>query len=136
MASLKNFASKMIVLADKVEKNAEKLVKEVASKSLANVVYDTPVDTGRARANWIVNIGSSSNYSTITQDKIGYTAVGKGNAIIEKYKSGDVIYITNNVDYIVKLDNGWSKRWQPESGYVERSIKAGIYSVKMSVLEK
>lgn len=136
MSSLKVFANRMNKLANKVEKNTESLMKDVGYSILSRVVYDTPVDTGRARANWLVNFGSSNNYSTTQKDVAGHSTVGKGSDIIGSYKYGNVVYITNNVDYIVKLNNGWSNRWQPEAGYVERSIKAGLYTVDMSILKK
>ena len=136
MSSLKVFANRINRLADKVEKNTASLIQDVGYSVLSRVVYDTPVDTGRARANWLVNLGSSNSHSTTQKDLNGHSTIAKGSDTIGRYKYGEVVYITNNVDYIVKLDNGWSQRWQPEAGYVGRSIQAGLYTVNMSILNK
>ena len=77
------------------------------------VVRDTPVDTGRARGNWFPTLNSPSDETT--NDKRRYTRTG--NAVIgrvsETAKSaelGDTVWLTNNLPYINRLENGYSEK--------------------------
>ena len=54
---LKRFATRIRQVGAAVEDNAGKLVRKVALSVDATVVSATPVDTGRARSNWQVEIG-------------------------------------------------------------------------------
>jgi len=84
-----------------------------------DLVMQTPVDTGRARASWRIGIGApdlsceppGSHGSGIP---IGQTAKLKGLTLQDLARAP--IYITNSVEYIVPLEYGHSK--QAPSGMV------------------
>ena len=72
------------------------------------VVLATPEDTGRAKANWIVSLGSPDNSQT---DALGESvSLAQGQAQILKQQGFQRIYIQNNLPYIGRLNNGHSKR--------------------------
>ena len=83
------------------------------------LVQRTPVDTGRARAGWHIE-GQTDEW---TPDAEAYEeAKGKAAGIIarETAKLGglagaDVVYIMNNVEYILPLEAGWSRQ---SSGFI------------------
>jgi len=76
----------------------------------------TPVDTGHARANWVPSVGSP--HSSVVD---GDGAHESGVAAVIGYKLGDgPAWISNNVPYILMLNDGWSK--QQPAGFVERAI--------------
>lgn len=81
--------------------------------TLANkITLGTPVDTGRARANWFMAEGApriETTEATTPQNHAGVPLTGK-----------TVIYITNSLPYIVPLEYGHSK--QAPYGMVRRSI--------------
>lgn len=80
------------------------------------IVSGTPVDTGRARANWFMDFGSVSDRLT---SSLGAPNTGRGNA----WKSGDGnVFIHNSVDYIIYLDAGSSA--QAPQGIVDPAIAA------------
>lgn len=89
------------------------------------LVQRTPVDTGRARAGWHIE-GESNEWRP---DKDAFQKTGKEpnqtlpplsqeerNAIarevakLEDLSKADVIYIMNNVEYILPLEAGWSRQ--------------------------
>lgn len=81
-------------------------VKEVRRKFAfglyAGIVKKTPVDTGRARANWNISVGKVDDSVTDEKKKTG-----------TKYKEKDIkvdgdesIFISNNIEYITKLEYG------------------------------
>ena len=60
MATLAQFRRRMGVLAKKVEEGGGRAVQTVALDLDRRLVLATPVDTGRARSNWLVGINSAN----------------------------------------------------------------------------
>jgi hypothetical protein len=121
-----------------VEKNAPRAQREVAAAVLAAVVMSTPVGQptiwkhpppkgyvgGRARANWMVGLGAAPDGADAP---VSRNAIADGQAIIDGATAGD-IHITNNVPYIVPLNEGHSA--QAPVGFVETAIQNGIARAK------
>lgn len=118
--------------------NADRMVKEAAIAALDKVVHTTPHDTGQARANWQVAIRSARPINTPTeeQDYDGDATVAKGTAIIRgtKRQPGQVIFISNSLPYIQRLNEGWSQ--QAAAGFVERSVQAAVHAAaKVKIID-
>lgn len=69
------------------------------------VVLKTPVDTGRARANWLPSLDAPDRGTTSRQDKTGTSALSEARGIA-KLAAGRVFYLTNNLPYIRHLEYG------------------------------
>lgn len=101
----------------------ELVTRKVALDAYSRVTRKTPVDTGRARANWNVGTG---------RPDLSTTKVGESSPP-PSLKKGDgeaAIYITNNLDYISDLEDGSSK--QSPNGMVSITmleLEAGIRNV-------
>ncbi len=133
MADLKVFARNIQVRAFKMVENVDALVRRVALAVDTAVVLRTPVDTGRARANWQVNIGSPAVGEVATPgspDQGSATALTAAQSTIATYKGQGNIHITNNVPYIGKLNEGHSR--QAPAGFVEAAVVAGIEAIDTS----
>lgn len=115
----------------------ERLLKKVTLDVTANLIEDTPVDTGWARSNWVPKIGSAAegdegfdhsynNRKGKIQAIAGQSALqGSGIASVSTYKLGEgSIFITNNVPYIVDLNEGTSK--QAPRAFVEAAIARAV----------
>lgn len=112
------------------------VVRKVALDLLRGIVLDTPVDTGRARANWQASVGSP----IISQvDYAGgpggaaYAALAEGARTIQAAGQGDdpqdvVIFLSNNVPYIDALEHGHSA--QAPAGMVRRNLARFPYLVQ------
>ena len=81
----------------------------------------TPVDTGRARANWQVAIGTIPSGTLELNDKSGQATINKVQAASMGVVAGDVIYLTNNLPYAVPLEEGYSK--QAPAGMVALTVQ-------------
>lgn len=111
----------------------ENLIKKMAFDVVANLRKagaegGTPVDTGWARANWIPSLGgepastpSGSRTSVATAEAA--LQAGKGSLLGYKLFNGPV-FITNNVPYILKLNEGTSD--QAPKGFVQAAITAAV----------
>lgn len=120
-------------------KKMAKIVRAGAVNCFQEIIVGSPVDSGRFRANWqaSVNEPNSSlvldgqttrkdehgkaikNQFTQTSDVIGQTG---------DYTIDGVLYLTNNLPYAVRLENGWSQ--QRGSGWVAQSIHNAKYTIK------
>lgn len=95
-------------------------------REFGELIKQTPVDTGRARAGW--SIGTEPSEWTpppgVWEEFIanGYidAAVAKG-LTNKKLSEADVIYICNNVQYIMALEAGWSK--QAPQGFIGKFLQ-------------
>jgi len=102
------------------KKEFQETVAVAAMKVYQNLVFATPVDTGRARSNWIASIGRPARGTR------GASAAGdvilQASATFQPDKIGEfpVLYIANNLDYVVHLNNGSSA--QAPANFVELAV--------------
>lgn len=107
----------------------ERKIKEITLAVTANLVEDTPLDTGWARNNWVPRIGVPPEGVAGSRDAVSGAAQGAGLASVAATYALDKgsVFISNNVPYISALNDGHSK--QAPSGYVQRSIEKGVREV-------
>ena len=107
------FASEIEFELDLAEDEFRTAVRAISLEALKRIVLKTPVDTGRARGNWQVAIGSAGTEVLDVEDETGDETIAAGAAILERYRTQigfPVIALFNNLSYILKLENGFSKR--------------------------
>lgn len=130
MASPTEFRRNMGALGTKVTKGADKLVRKVVLAVDQAVVIQTPVDTGRARANWIAALDAPASTVSASTDKSGSKAIRQAASVAGSY-DGDrnvAVHITNNLPYIAALDGGSS--YQAPAGFVRTAVRRGVSAVK------
>jgi hypothetical protein len=87
------------------------IVRKIALELDNAVVMATPVDTGRARGNWFPSIGAPSAQVDISStDKAGSASAARVVALVATAPLGSTVWLSNNLDYIEKLENGSSKQ--------------------------
>ena len=112
-----------------VLEDADDFSKKVAGEMLQKIVVATPVDTGQARGNWRVNVGSVDTNTTETTDRGGQGTIGKGIATIQAGGSlSKVVYISNSLRYIERLNDGWSM--QAPANFVQLSFQSVVNKYK------
>lgn len=106
-----------------------KVMRAVALAAHGTIIAMTPVDTGRARAGWDVTVSTPSTFvppegasSYSTRDISGVLTA------MQTMQLGDSCWITNNVVYIRRLNEGWSK--QAPAGFVEGGLIAAANQVE------
>lgn len=87
------------------------------------IVLGTPVDEGVARGNWYPSVSQpSNNVSLGTTDKSGNKSISAAASVAGSLKLGDVAWFTNNLPYILPLENGHSG--QAPEGMVDINLNA------------
>lgn len=84
--------------------------KAISMHVLNGVVMKTPVDTGRARGNWIVSLESPVSGTVDKNDKAGSQMIAEGTGIIGSMTEPKTVFVQNNLPYIERLENGYSKQ--------------------------
>lgn len=115
-----SFALDLQKFAEKAEGNAQTVVRKISIDLFSKTVLRTPVDTGRARANWNCSIGAPSFTVSQKTDKGATTTQAGIRSTLGNWKQGD-IYLMNSLPYIRRLEyDGWSK--QAPAGMVRISV--------------
>ena len=107
----------MASIVSRVNRRIDTQIRKSTIALFGNIIKMTPVDTGRARGNWQCSIGSPITSETDMIDKDGSFVTS---LVAKRVKSGNVVWLSNNVPYISKLEYGWSK--QAPAGMVRVSI--------------
>ena len=96
--------------------------KSLSLQLLRLIVMGTPVDTGRARGNWQLAINSPQGGTTERTDKAGDAVLADANAALVAVKDFEAIWLSNNLPYILRLEEGSSS--QAPEGFVAKAIDA------------
>lgn len=86
----------------------EKAGRAVALDVFSRIIVRSPVDTGRFRGNWQIDIQIVPEGWSEQTDKSGRTTLAKARQAIAHFRIGNTISIRNNLPYAVALENGWS----------------------------
>lgn len=121
-----------------VEGFAATAVRRVAFAVDRAVVMGTPVGNpslwkrkapkgyvgGRARANWIPTLEVPYRGTVDRIDKQGTATIALLAPVTADFRLGQTIWISNNLSYIVPLNEGHST--QAPAGYVEMAVQEGL----------
>ena len=104
------FALDLSRFVAKAKGNTDLVVRKVCLDSLTRVVMQTPVDTGRARGNWMCGIGGIPIGDVGDVDRGGGKTIERISTVVDGAKTGTVVYLTNTLPYIMALEQGSSKQ--------------------------
>lgn len=142
--SFGDLARTMRAIREGIDEGMEQTIKSAATIGVSTAIFETPVDTGKARSNWRVTIGGPA--SDVRPPYFAGRRLGKdenanaaqalqvAKAAIAGFRRGANrgMFITNNVDYIVKLDQGSSG--QSPEGMSDKAEMATIDEVERRVV--
>ena len=129
MATPEEFARRMKVRAKNIPLGATKLKRRVALAIDQFLVIRCPVDTGRARSNFLVNLSAPRTdeidpYVPGSPGASAQAALDQGQKEIARATQKTDIHITNNVVYVPELNAGSSP--QAKAGFIEGSVRDGV----------
>lgn len=127
----------------------QELQRHMGLAALKGVVFETPVDTGRARGNWQATIGAQATSVLDVEDKEGSSTISANEGTVLSAKPYTVTWITNNLPYIEVLEFGLfdppnpgpSKQKRQEGktlvkGGFSRKAPGGMVRITLARLEK
>lgn len=137
MPGLKQFSFRMNGLAKEVTKYRNRVEDVTVRRTLEVLVELTPVDTGKARSNWL--IGRGKPRTAVIKAHFPGKNLGRGEAANRnmailrgalKIRFGRTrpIFISNNVDYLEFLNDGSSA--QAPAGFIEMAIAEARRTVR------
>jgi hypothetical protein len=99
----------------RVEKLSDQKLHEVTNEAFAEFEQRSPVDTGMFRLNWLGSVGTPNTSTHNNTQKVAAGSRPNGAELANlapalSAKLGKDVYITNNVKYAGKLENGHSKQ--------------------------
>jgi len=114
-----SFSDDVQGFAAKAGKSVDETMRAIALELFSSTIKDTPVDTGRARGNWQTTIGAPA---TGEVDRLGEDeSVKEVSATVADFSGGKVIYLSNNLPYIYRLEyDGWSD--QAPGGMLRKNV--------------
>lgn len=93
---------------DKMTHNA---VVAFADQVFWRIDHRTPVDTGRARGNWMAGLDAPNTDVDVNRfDPAGDSTCANAHEVFDKFKLGQAIFITNGLPYIMPLEHGHSQK--------------------------
>lgn len=120
------FTADLTKYAEKTKSDIGTAKRAIVFNVFKEVIKKTPVDTGRAKANWFVTEGAPSKSVSTKRSKAHTGNIG----INETYQLGlistdiGVDFLTNNLPYIKKLEYCGSS--QAPSGMVRTTLREFI----------
>ena len=134
---LQYLANYMFSLSASVPNKVNAIKQTLAVLILEGVVKGTPVDTGKARSNWIVSIGSDNTiteldaYSPMVKGGINESAnadaaIEYGEAAIAQVSPGEQLWIQNNVRYVPYLNYPPAHSPQADAFFVETAVSEAV----------
>lgn len=93
-----------------VPEQAARFHRAVTLEAARGVILMTPVDSGRARANWQVTMAEPATGEADATDPSGGDTLAKATAAVERIQPYSVSWVSNNVTYIEELEVGTSKQ--------------------------
>ena len=103
------FGADMQKVVNKAKEKKKNAVLFVVVEMSTSIIKLTPVDKGFAINNWQASIGTPDRSTDDPEDKNGKDAMEQ----MDKYSAqayGNIYYLVNSMDYIKRLEDGWSKK--------------------------
>ena len=111
-------------------------VKKISMELLKKLINKSPVDTGRFRGAWVVGRNTPDRSEPDNPDPTGIATEIKGISDIGAIREGDIVYISNNLDYALMLEYGWSKQAPQGMAAISlNEIEAWLQGVKKTAIE-
>ena len=111
-----------------LDRVTERLIIKITTDVTANLIETTPVDLGWARANWEPSIGAPVVKDLVGAERNVPSAAAEqsgGVAAVLSYRlRRGKVFISNNVPYILALNDGHSSQAPP--GFVQRGIRKAV----------
>lgn len=105
--NVQRFQSLLRAAIQRVPDQAGVIIRKVALQAVQGVVQMSPVDTGRFRGAWQLQVGGPPSGEG-TPDRGGQATVARAEAALARMQGAQSVWITNTVPYAQELEDGHS----------------------------
>ena len=117
--NVKEFNASLMAATKVIDGDIQKFIKKVCIETFKRFIQRTPVDTGRARGNWQVEINRPA--SGTVEESLWDRVFERGAAKLAQIPPFSVVHITNNVEYVYYLEYTRRSQQHPE-GMIEITL--------------
>ena len=131
-----SFTADISKFVEKANGNADKVIRKVIFDIGTKIVMRSPVGDavfwkspppkgyagGRFRGNWQYGFGMSPSGELDSIDKSGSVSTGRITAGVTGNPAIGIHYLTNNLPYAMRLENGWSRQAVAPAAIVGRTV--------------
>jgi len=115
--SAADFEMALSALAEQLPQKASLVVKKAVFMLVSELINTTPKDTGRCAVGWQVSVDSESDYAPPPGDYRDAIDTSKFAGLLV---ATEVYNIENNVEYVLYLENGHSKK--APTGFIANAL--------------
>lgn len=123
----RRFEADILRFAELVKIAPALVVRKLTLDIFGDLLRASPVDTGRFRANWVVSVSTPERRKLWAMSNIGQQMQMQLDLAARRVAQADgteVIWITNNLPYATRLNEGWSK--QAPAGFVQMAVLRNV----------
>ncbi len=122
------FAQEIKKWSDEALSNINQAKRAACLELARSVILDTPVKTGKARANWQASLNQAADGVLEQTDISGEAAMARVEQVLANMKLGDSFVLSNNLPYVAELEDGSSN--QAPNGMLKRNVASWPSLVK------
>ena len=123
-----DFSADMKRLALSIEQEANKKLVEIGAQAGTNIANANPIDTGLSSGNWQASTGTP--ITDVVKSYMPSSTEQRMNQFKStKKRTGESVYVANNVDYVRMLNMFGSSVQAPVPFWVERESEKAIKEV-------
>lgn len=104
-----SFSADIAAFAQKAGTSLDETVRAVTVELFTGIIVTTPIDTGRARGNWQTTTQTPASGEV---DRLGVME-SMAEVAAKAGGAGSITYLTNNLPYIIPLEEGHSDQAAP-----------------------
>lgn len=129
-----SFTLDLTRFAKKADADMVAVVHKISMEAFKRIILRTPVDTGRARANWGCTIGKPRTAMQIeSTDKSGGTTTAAMVATVQQFNADGSVFMVNNLPYVHELEKGSSRQSPQGMVTVTKLEMAGFLGSKAAL---
>ena len=130
-----DFSLDLRKFVEKAGAAADTAIRKICLDLASSIILKTPVDTGRARANWQTSVNNVHNDTVNTTDKAGGATIAAA-ATGAQNAPGNVFYITNNLPYIASLEFGLYRPGPKTVGGFSKQAPNGMVRISINEISR
>lgn len=130
-----DFSLDLRKFVEKAGAAADMAIRKICLDLASSIILKTPVDTGRARANWQTSVNKIPNGTINSTDKAGGATIAAAAADV-KNAPGNIFYITNNLPYIASLEFGLYRAGPKTVGGFSKQAPNGMVRISINEISR